>query len=125
MLISFLYKMYFMYISMHEIGNEISKVEMVYKVTPPEFADFKKLRAVSISDYHGQMPENAQPQSEENAQPQRPPVRTKQPPQTVYQKLLHIDEEEYEASRLFTEERFHEIQNELNKGDNEKLTMIC
>lgn len=93
---------------------------LLYKVTPPEFADFKKLRPVSITDYHSHT-ESTEPSDEENVPGSQQAESIKQTPaaRATYPELLHLDEEDYATSYLFTNERFQEIQNELEKGDKE------
>lgn len=93
---------------------------LLYKVTPPEFADFKKLRPVSISDYHSHT-EPAELRNEEKVpEPQQAePIEPIPATRATYPELLHLDEEDYATSYLFTNERFQEIQNELGKGDKE------
>ena len=93
---------------------------LLYKVTPPEFADFKKLRLVSIADYHSHT-ESAEPRNEEKVpeRQQAEPIKPAPATQATYPELLHWDEEDCATSHLFTNERFQEIQNELEKGDKE------
>lgn len=93
---------------------------LLYKVTPPEFADFKKLRPVSITDYHSNT-EPVEPSDEEQIPElqQAEPIEPTPATQATYPELLHLDEEDCATSYLFTNERFQEIQNELNKGDKE------
>ena len=90
---------------------------LLYKVTPP---DFKKLRPVSITDYHSHT-ESTEPSDEENVPGSQQAESIKQTPaaRATYPELLHLDEEDYATSYLFTNERFQEIQNELEKGDKE------
>lgn len=93
---------------------------LLYKVTPPEFADFKKLRPVSISDYHSHT-ESTEPSDEENVPgpQQAEPIKQTSAARETYPELLHLDEEDCVMPYLFTNERFQEIQNELEKGDKE------
>lgn len=93
---------------------------LLYKVTPPEFADFKILRPVSITDYHSHT-ESTKPSDEENVPGPQQAEQIKPIPatQATYPELLHLDEEDCATPYLFTNERFQEIQNELNKGDKE------
>lgn len=94
---------------------------LLYKVTPPEFADFKVLRPVSIADYHSHV-EPVAPSNEEQqiSEPQQAePIKPAPATQATYPELLHLDEEDCATSYLFTNERFQEIQNELEKGDKE------
>ena len=93
---------------------------LLYKVTPPEFADFKKLRPVSITDYHSHT-ESAETFNEEKVpEPQQAePIKQTPAARATYPELLHLDEEDCATSYLFTNERFQEIQNELEKGDKE------
>ena len=70
---------------------------LLYKVTPPEFPDFRKLRPVSIADYTGAAADEGPP---EKAAPE--PVRREYcpaPPPPCAQALLrHEDLEEDAAS---------------------------
>ena len=93
---------------------------LLYKVTPPEFADFKKLRPVSIADYHGHI-EPAAPSDEEQISKPQQAEAIKQTPaaRATCPELVHLDEEDCATPYLFTNERFQEIQNELSKGDKE------
>ena len=109
------------------LNNEMSIVMLrgqfpmlLYKVTPPEFADFKKLRPVSIADYYGRSESTDVCKEEVIPEPQQAePIKQAPATQATYPELLHLDEENCATPYLFTNERFQEIQNELNKGDKE------
>ena len=59
---------------------------LLYKVTPPEFADFKKLRTLSIAKYHGKTNEvEEEPRKTQTKQPKRSAE------QAVYANLLHFE----------------------------------
>ena len=47
------------------------------------------------------------------------PIKPAPATQATYPELLHLDEEDCAMPYLFTNERFQEIQNELEKGDKE------
>lgn len=84
---------------------------LLYKVMPPEFADFKKLRTLSIAKYHGKTDEV----EEESRKTQ-----TKQPKrsteQAVYANLLHFEKEESCSAPALTAQQLQEIQDALNQG---------
>ena len=84
---------------------------LLYKVMPPEFADFKKLRTLSIAKYHGKTDEV----EEESRKTQ-----TKQPKQSaaqaVYANLLHFEKEEGCSAPALTAQQLQEIQDALNQG---------
>lgn len=85
---------------------------LLYKVTPPEFADFKKLRTLSIAKYHGktnEMEEN--PRKTQTKQPKRSAE------QAVYANLLHFEKEEGCSAPALTAQQLQEIQDALNKGE--------
>lgn len=85
---------------------------LLYKVTPPEFADFKKLRTLSIAKYHGKT-------DEVEEEPRK--TQTKQPKcsaeQAVYANLLHFEKEEGCSAPALTAQQLQEIQDALNKGE--------
>ena len=75
---------------------------------------------MSIADYHSHT-ESAEPRNEEKVpeRQQAEPIKPAPATQATYPELLHWDEEDCATSHLFTNERFQEIQNELEKGDKE------
>ena len=75
---------------------------------------------MSISDYHSHT-EPVEPFNEEQIpEPQQAePIKPAPATQATYPELLHMDEEDCAMPYLFTNERFQEIQNELEKGDKE------
>lgn len=85
---------------------------LLYKVMPPEFADFKKLRTLSIAKYHGKT-------DEVEEEPRK--TQTKQPKQSaeqaVYANLLHFEKEEGCSAPALTAQQLQEIQDALNKGE--------
>ena len=85
---------------------------LLYKVTPPEFADFKKLRTLSIAKYHGKTDE---------VEKELRKTQTKQPKrsaeQAVYANLLHFEKEESCSAPALTAQQLQEIQDALNKGE--------
>ena len=85
---------------------------LLYKVTPPEFADFKKLRTLSIAKYHGKTDE---------VEEELRKMQTKQPKrsaaQAVYANLLHFEKEEGCSAPALTAQQLQEIQDALNKGE--------
>ena len=82
---------------------------LLYKVTPPEFADFKKLRTLSIAKYHGKTNEmEEEPRTAQTKQPKRSAE------QAVYANLLHFEKEE--SCPALTEQQLQEIQDALNQG---------
>lgn len=82
---------------------------LLYKVTPPEFADFKKLRTLSIAKYHGKTDEvEEKPRKTQTKQPKRSAE------QAVYANLLHFEKEE--SCPALTEQQLQEIQDALNQG---------
>ena len=84
---------------------------LLYKVTPPEFADFKKLRTLSIAKYHGKTDE---------VKEELRKTQTKQPKQSaaqaVYANLLHFEKEEGCSAPALTAQQLQEIQDALNQG---------
>ena len=85
---------------------------LLYKVTPPEFADFKKLRTLSIAKYHGKTDEVAEePRKTQTKQPKRSAE------QAVYANLLHFEKEEGCSAPALTAQQLQEIQDALNKGE--------
>lgn len=88
---------------------------LLYKVTPPEFADFKKLRTLSIARYHGKTDE---------VEEELHKTQTKQPKrsaaQAVYANLLHFEKEEGCSAPALTAQQLQEIQDALNKGEKDK-----
>ena len=85
---------------------------MLYKVTPPEFADFKKLRTLSIAKYHGKTDEvEEEPRKTQTKQPKRSAA------QAVYANLLHFEKEEGCSAPALTAQQLQEIQDALNKGE--------
>ena len=85
---------------------------LLYKVMPPEFADFKKLRTLSIAKYHGKTDE---------VEEELHKTQTKQPKrsaaQAVYANLLHFEKEEGCSAPALTAQQLQEIQDALNKGE--------
>ena len=85
---------------------------LLYKVMPPEFADFKKLRTLSIAKYHGKTDE---------VKEELRKTQTKQPKQSaaqaVYANLLHFEKEEGCSAPALTAQQLQEIQDALNKGE--------
>ena len=85
---------------------------LLYKVTPPEFADFKKLRTLSIAKYHGKTDEvEEEPRKTQTKQPKRSAA------QAVYANLLHFEKEEGCSAPAVTAQQLQEIQDALNKGE--------
>ena len=85
---------------------------LLYKVTPPEFADFKKLRTLSIAKYHGKTDEvEEEPRKTKTKQPQQSAA------QAVYANLLHFEKEEGCSAPALTAQQLQEIQDALNKGE--------
>lgn len=85
---------------------------LLYKVTPPEFADFKKLRTLSIAKYHGKTDEvEEEPRKTQTKQPKRSAE------QAVYANLLHFEKEESCSAPALTAQQLQEIQDALNKGE--------
>ena len=85
---------------------------LLYKVTPPEFADFKKLRTLSIAKYHGKTDEvEEEPRKTQTKQPKRSAA------QAVYANLLHFEKEEGCFAPALTAQQLQEIQDALNKGE--------
>lgn len=85
---------------------------LLYKVTPPEFADFKKLRTLSIAKYHGKTDEvEEEPRKTQTKQPKRSAG------QAVYANLLHFEKEEGCSAPALTAQQLQEIQDALNKGE--------
>ena len=85
---------------------------LLYKVTPPEFADFKKLRTLSIAKYHGKTDEvEEEPRKTQAKQPKRSAA------QAVYANLLHFEKEEGCSAPALTAQQLQEIQGALNKGE--------
>lgn len=85
---------------------------LLYKVTPPEFADFKKLRTLSIAKYHGKTDEvEEEPRKTQTKQPKRSAE------QAVYANLLHFEKEEGCSAPALTAQQLQEIQDALNKGE--------
>lgn len=84
---------------------------LLYKVTPPEFADFKKLRTLSIAKYHGKTNEvEEEPRKTQTKQPKRSAE------QAVYANLLHFEKEESCSAPALTAQQLQEIQDALNQG---------
>ena len=85
---------------------------LLYKVTPPEFADFKKLRTLSIAKYHGKTDEvEEEPCKTQTKQPKQSAA------QAVYANLLHFEKEEGCSAPALTAQQLQEIQDALNKGE--------
>lgn len=85
---------------------------LLYKVMPPEFADFKKLRTLSIAKYHGKTDEvEEEPRKTQTKQPKRSAA------QAVYANLLHFEKEEGCFAPALTAQQLQEIQDALNKGE--------
>ena len=85
---------------------------LLYKVTPPEFADFKKLRTLSIAKYHGKTNEMEEdPRTAQTKQPKRSAE------QAVYANLLHFEKEESCSAPALTAQQLQEIQDALNQGE--------
>ena len=85
---------------------------LLYKVTPPEFADFKKLRTLSIAKYHGKTNEmEEEPRTAQTKQPKRSAE------QAVYANLLHFEKEESCSAPALTAQQLQEIQDALNQGE--------
>lgn len=85
---------------------------LLYKVMPPEFADFKKLRTLSIAKYHGKTDEvEEEPRKTQTKQPKRSAE------QAVYANLLHFEKEESCSAPALTAQQLQEIQDALNKGE--------
>ena len=85
---------------------------LLYKVMPPEFADFKKLRTLSIAKYHGKTDEvEKEPRKTQTKQPKQSAA------QAVYANLLHFEKEEGCSAPTLTAQQLQEIQNALNKGE--------
>lgn len=85
---------------------------LLYKVTPPEFADFKKLRTLSIAKYHGKTDEvEEEPRKTQTKQPKQSAA------QAVYANLLHFEKEEGCSAPALTAQQLQEIQDALNKGE--------
>ena len=85
---------------------------LLYKVTPPEFADFKKLRTLSIAKYHGKTDEvEEELRKTQTKQPKRSAA------QAVYANLLHFEKEEGCSAPALTAQQLQEIQDALNKGE--------
>ena len=88
---------------------------LLYKVMPPEFADFKKLRTLSIAKYHGKTNEmEEEPRTAQTKQPKRSAE------QAVYANLLHFEKEEGCSAPALTAPQLQEIQDALNKGEKDK-----
>ena len=88
---------------------------LLYKVTPPEFADFKKLRTLSIAKYHGKTDEvEEESRKTQTKQPKRSAA------QAVYANLLHFEKEEGCSAPALTAQQLQEIQDALNKGEKDK-----
>lgn len=88
---------------------------LLYKVMPPEFADFKKLRTLSIAKYHGKTDEvEEKPRKTQTKQPKRSAA------QAVYANLLHFEKEEGCSAPALTAQQLQEIQDALNKGEKDK-----
>lgn len=85
---------------------------LLYKVTPPEFADFKKLRTLSIAKYHGKT--NEMEEEHRTAQTKQPKHSAEQ---AVYANLLHFEKEESCSAPALTAQQLQEIQDALNKGE--------
>ena len=85
---------------------------LLYKVTPPEFADFKKLRTLSIAKYHGKT--NEMEEEHRTAQTKQPKHSAEQ---AVYANLLHFEKEESCSAPELTAQQLQEIQDALNKGE--------
>ena len=85
---------------------------LLYKVMPPEFADFKKLRTLSIAKYHGKTDEvEEEPRKTQTKQPKQSAA------QAVYANLLHFEKEEGCFAPALTAQQLQEIQDALNKGE--------
>ena len=85
---------------------------LLYKVTPPEFADFKKLRTLSIAKYHGKTDEvEEEPRKTQTKQPKLSAA------QAVYANLLHFEKEEGCSTPALTAQQLQEIQDALNQGE--------
>lgn len=84
---------------------------LLYKVTPPEFADFKKLRTLSIAKYHGKT--NEMEEEHRTAQTKQPKHSAEQ---AVYANLLHFEKEESCSAPALTAQQLQEIQDALNQG---------
>lgn len=85
---------------------------LLYKVMPPEFADFKKLRTLSIAKYHGKTDEvEEEPRKTQTKQPKQSAA------QAVYANLLHFEKEEGCSAPALTAQQLQEIQDALNKGE--------
>lgn len=85
---------------------------LLYKVMPPEFADFKKLRTLSIAKYHGKTDEvEEDPRKTQTKQPKQSAA------QAVYANLLHFEKEEGCSAPALTAQQLQEIQDALNKGE--------
>lgn len=85
---------------------------LLYKVMPPEFADFKKLRTLSIAKYHGKTAEvEEDPRKTQTKQPKQSAA------QAVYANLLHFEKEESCSAPALTAQQLQEIQDALNKGE--------
>lgn len=85
---------------------------LLYKVMPPEFADFKKLRTLSIAKYHGKTAEvEEEPRKTQTKQPKQSAA------QAVYANLLHFEKEEGCSAPALTAQQLQEIQDALNKGE--------
>ena len=88
---------------------------LLYKVMPPEFADFKKLRILSIAKYHGKTDEvEEEPRKTQTKQPKQSAA------QAVYANLLHFEKEEGCSAPALTAQQLQEIQDALNKGEKDK-----
>lgn len=88
---------------------------LLYKVMPPEFADFKKLRTLSIAKYHGKTDEvEEEPRKTQTKQPKQSAA------QAVYANLLHFEKEEGCSAPALTAQQLQEIQDALNKGEKDK-----
>lgn len=88
---------------------------LLYKVMPPEFADFKKLRTLSIAKYHGKTDEvEEEPRKTQTEQPKQSAA------QAVYANLLHFEKEEGCSAPALTAQQLQEIQDALNKGEKDK-----
>lgn len=88
---------------------------LLYKVAPPEFADFKKLRTLSIAKYHGKTDEvEEEPRKTQTKQPKQSAA------QAVYANLLHFEKEEGCFAPALTAQQLQEIQDALNKGEKDK-----
>lgn len=85
---------------------------LLYKVMPPEFADFKKLRTLSIAKYHGKTDEvEEEPRKTQTKQPKLSAA------QAVYANLLHFEKEEGCSAPALTAQQLQEIQDALNQGE--------